>query len=228
MSRKNYQPEAVIDFTGHGFRVPLFGSPGPMLRNLAIVGVSFCWDLEDAQFFNPAGLVVPCRAGDGLRRLLTRASHREYSKIVGLGQFAKPAHVLKSMEGAGTQRKWMTCYFERSEFCFYFDDDAAWAAYEQAETADLTPAYLLEMEELERQQQRCQRRASEIADSLQGLPDLPDLPTPAELEERRQKAIAERLAELREQRRQALEQDRQLGAWLRGELPAPPLLRSVV
>ncbi|WP_455232339.1 hypothetical protein [Geopseudomonas aromaticivorans] len=224
MSRKSYQPEAVIDTFGHGFRVPLFGSRGPMLRNLAIVGVSFDGDLEDAQFFNPAGLVVPCRAGDGLRRLLTRASHREYSKIVGHGQFAKPEHVLKSMEGAGTQRKWMTCYFERSEFCFYFDDAAAWAAHEQAEIADLTPTHFLEMAELERRLQSRQRLASEIADGPQGLPDLP---TPAELEERRQKAIAERLADLQEQRRQALEQDRQLGAWLRGELPAPPLLRSV-
>ena len=80
------------------------------------------------------------------------------------------------------------------------------------------------MAELERQLQRGQRLASGIADGTQGLPDLPP---PAELEERRQKAIAERLDELREQRRQALEQDRQLGAWLRGELPAPPLLRSV-
>lgn len=223
VSKNRYQPAPFRDRYGIGFHFAFgYGGSGHLLRNRTIVAV--CSDGDEAQFINAAGLVVPCVAMDGLPELLRHAIRREYGQIIGDGQFAKPAHVLKAMEGAGTLRKWVTCYFGLAEFCFYFDDDTAWDAHEQAEIAGLTPAYILEMAELERRHQRRQRLASEIADSPQGLPDLP---TPAELEERRQKAIAERLAELREQRRQALEQDRQLGAWLRGELPAPPLLRGV-
>lgn len=223
MNRKSHQPEALIDTYSLGFRFPWPGSQGPLLRNSTIVAV--CWDGEDAQFVNAAGLVVPCRAGDLLRRQLTRANDREFGAIIGQGQFAKPAHVLKALEGAGTLRKWVLYRFSLCD-CWFYDDAAAWAAHEQVEVADLTPAYFLEMAELERKLQRRQH-----LDSAQSADDFAqaaaDLPTQAELEERRQKAIAERLAELREQRRQALEQDRQLGAWLHGELPAPPLLRSV-
>lgn len=210
MSRKTYQPVTLIDTYSLGFRFPWPGHQGLLLRNRTIVAV--CWDGEDAQFVNAAGLVVPCRPGDLLRSQLARASDREFGMVIGDGQFAMKPHVLKSMEGAGTLRKWVLYRFTLGEFCLFYDDAAAWAAHEQAEIAELSPGYLLEMAEVERQLQRRQRR---------------DLPTPVELEERRQKAIAERLAELREQRRQALEQDRQLGAWLRGELPAPPLLRGV-
>lgn len=221
MNRKTYQPVTLIDTYSLGFRFPWPGSQGPLLRNGTIVAV--CWDGDEAQFVNAADLAVPCRPGDLLRRQLTSASHREFGAIIGDGQFAMKPHVLKAKEGAGTLCKWVLYRFDLCD-CWFYDDAAAWAAHEQAETADLTPAYFLEMAELGRRLQRRQRLYSAIADSPQGLPDLP---TPAELEERRQKAIAERLTELREQRRQALEQDRQLGAWLRGELPAPPLLRSV-
>lgn len=210
MSRKSYQPVTLIDTYSLGFRFPWPGHQGLLLRNRTIVAV--CWDGEDAQFVNAAGLVVPCRPGDLLRSQLARASDREFGMVIGDGQFAMKPHVLKSMEGAGTLRKWVLYRFTLGEFSLFYDDAAAWAAHEQAEIAELSPGYFLEMAEVERQLQRRQRR---------------DLPTPVELEERRQKAIAERLAELREQRRQALEQDRQLGAWLRGELPAPPLLRGV-
>lgn len=225
MSKNRYQTAPFRDRYGIGFHFAFgYGSSGHLLRNRTIVAV--CSDGDEAQFVNAAGLVVPCVAMDGLPEILRQAIRREFGQIIGDGQFAKPSHVLKAMEGAGTLRKWVTCYFGLAEFRFYFDDDAAWDAHEQAEIADLTTAHFLEMAELERQLQRRQR-----LDSAQSIDDfapaLPALPTPAELEERRQKAIAERLADLQEQRRQALEQDRQLGAWLRGELPAPPLLRSV-
>lgn len=221
MSRKSYQPVTLIDTYSLGFRFPWSGHQGLLLRNRTIVAV--CWDGEDAQFVNAAGLVVPCRPGDLLRSQLARASDREFGMVIGDGQFAMKPHVLKSMEGAGTLRKWVLYRFSLCD-CGFYDDAAAWAAHEQADTAALTPAYFLEMAEFERQQQRRQQLAGGMSD---GAWHLPSLPTPAELEGRRQKAIAERLADLREQRRQALEQDRQLGAWLRGELPAPPLLRGV-
>lgn len=223
MSRKTYQPVTLIDTYSLGFRFPWPGSQRPLLRNGTIVAV--CWDGDEAQFVNAAGLAVPCRPGDLLRLQLSRASHLEYGAIIGDGQFAMKPHVLKSMEGAGTLRKWVLYHFDLCD-CWFYDDATAWAAHEQSEIADLTPGYFLEMAELERKLQRRQRLDSaQSADDF--APSLPALPTPAELEERRQKAIAERLADLQEQRRQALEQDRQLGAWLRGELTSPPLLRSV-
>lgn len=222
MSRKSYQPVTLVDTYSLGFRFPWPGHQGLLLRNRTIVAV--CWDGEDAQFVNAAGLAVPCRPGDLLRRQLSRASHREFGVVIGDGQFAMKPHVLKSMESAGTLRKWVLYRFSLCD-CWFYDDATAWAAHEQADIAELSPKYFLEMAEVERQLQRRQRLAGEMNDGAWGLPSLP---APAVLEERRQKAIAERLAELREQRRQALEQDRQLGAWLRGELAAPPLLRGAM
>lgn len=221
MSRNRYQPGPFRDSYGLGFRFP--GGPAPLERHRTITAV--CWDGDDAQFVNAAGLAVPCSALDGLPDVLRRASHQEFGTIIGEGQFAKSAHVLKSMEGAGTLRKWVLYHFSLCD-CWFYDDAAAWDAHVQTDIAELSPRHFLEMAEVERQLQRRQR-----LDSAQRADDfarpLPDLPTPAALEERRQQAIAERLTDLREQRRKALEQDRQLGAWLRGELPTPPLLRSV-
>lgn len=221
MNRKNYHPEPLIDTYSLGFRFPWPGPQGALLRNGTIVAV--CWDGDAAQFVNAAGLVVPCKAGDLLRNQLTRASDREFGAIIGDGQFAMKPHVLKSMEGSGTLRKWVLYHFGLCD-CWFYDDDTAWDAHVQADLAELGTKYFQELAEIERQLQQRQRCREDV-DGF-GAP-LPSLPTPAELEERRQKAIAERLADLQEQRRQALEQDRQLGAWLRGELPAPPLLRSV-
>ncbi len=223
MSWKNYHPEDLVDTYGLGFRFPGPGLQGPVGRNGIVAAV--CWDGDEAQFVNPAGLVLPCKAGDRLGHQLARASRREFGAIIGDGQFAMKPHVLKAMEGAGTLRKWVLYHFDLHD-CWFYDDAEAWAAYVQAEIAELSPRHFLDLAEVERRLQRSQR-----LDCAQGADDfawhLPDLPTPAELEARRQREIAERLAILQEQRRQALEHDRQLGAWLRGELPTPPLLQSV-
>lgn len=225
MSRKSYQPEVLIDTYSLGFRFPWPGPQGPLLRNSTIIAV--CWDGDEAQFVNAAGLVVPCKAGDVLRSQLTRASHREFGKIVGDGQFAMKPHVLKAMESAGTLRKWLLYHFSLCE-CWFYDDSAAWDAHVQADLDELNPEYFREIAEVERKLKQRQQRFNDwqcIDDDF--APDLPDLPTPEALKERHQQAIAKRRAELHEQRRQALEQDQQLGTWLRGELPAPPLLRGI-
>lgn len=220
MSRNRYQPGPFRDCYGLGFRFAFgYGGAGTLLRNGTIVAV--CYDGEEAQFVNAAGLAVPCVAMDDLPELLRHASRREYCKIVGDGQFAKPEHVVKSMEGAGTLRKWVTYYFDLGEFCLYYDDTAAWDAHVQSQLDHLDTKHLKEIAELEHKLQRRQQPADDLP------PQLPAMPTPAELEERRQQAIARDLESFASQRRKALEQDQQLGAWLRGELPAPPLLRSV-
>lgn len=223
MSRNRYQPSPFRDRYGLGFRLP--GGPAPLERHRTITAV--CWDGDEAQFVNAAGLVVPCKAGDVLRSQLTRASHREFGKIVGGGQFAMKPHVLKAMESAGTLRKWVLYHFSLCE-CWFYDDSAAWDAHVQADLDELNPEYFREIAEVERKLKQRQQRFNDwqcIDDDF--APDLPDLPTPEALKERHQQAIAKRRAELHEQRRQALEQDQQLGTWLRGELPTPPLLRSI-
>lgn len=222
MTKRRYQPGPFLDSYGLGFDFP--GRPGPRGRHRTIAAVSWDGSSRDAQFVNGAGLAVPCEPLDGLPAVLAHAKRREYGVIAGDGLFAKSAATLKAWESSGLLRKWVTYHFDLGEFGLYFDDSAAWEAHVQADIAELSPGYFLEMAEFDRKQ--LQRRCFDSAQSLDDLtPSLPDLPTSAELEERRQQAIAERLADLHEQRRQALEQDRQLGAWLRGELPEPPLLR---
>lgn len=223
MSRKSYQPEVLIDTYSLGFRFPWPGSQGPLLRNGTIVTV--CWDGDEAQFVNAAGLVVPCKAGDVLRSQLTRASHREFGKIVGDGQFAMKPHVLKSMESAGTLRKWVLYHFRLCD-CWFYDDAAAWDTHVQADLAELSPEYFREIAEVERKLKQHQQRFNDGQCIDEFVPALPDQPTPEALEELRQQEIAKRRAELHEQRQKALEQDQQLHAWLRGELPMPPLLRQ--
>jgi hypothetical protein len=235
MSALRYQPRPFSDRHpripyrdryGIGFRLAFAYAAAPArMRHATIAAVS--WDgEEDAQFVNAAGLVVPCQPLDGLPELLRRASRKEFCKIIGDGQFAKSEHVRRALEGAGTLRKWVTYHFDLPETCFFYDDTAAWEAHEKSDIAELSPRYFQQMGELEAQLLRRQHFNSEqCLDAVAPVPAA--LSTPEQLEERRQQAIAERLAELQEQRRRALEQDRELGAWLRGELPAPPLLRSV-
>lgn len=211
MSRNRYQPAPFRDTYGLGFRPT--GGVRPLERHRTIAAV--CWDGDQAQFVNAAGLAVPCVAMDGLPDLLRRADRREYCKIIGEGQFAKPAHALKSIEGAGTLRKWVTYYFDLGEFCLYFDDDAAWGAYEQRELAELDRHYRHQIAELEVYRQAQGDFASHQSNEIERL------------EQERRQALTTDQERLGNQRRQALEQDQQLGAWLRGELPTLPLLRSV-
>lgn len=212
MSRKSYQPEVLIDTYSLGFRFPWPGQQGPLLRNGSIVAV--CWDGDDAQFVNAAGLVVPCKAGDVLRSQLTRASHREFGKIVGDGQFAMKPHVLKATENAGTLRKWVLYHFSLCD-CLFYDDSAAWDAYEQRELAELDRHYQQRIASLEEYRQSQGKFASRGPNDIELL------------EQERRQALTADQDRLANQRRQALEQDQQLGAWLSGELPTPPLLRSI-
>jgi len=222
MRRKNYQPEDLIDTFALGLRFPWPGPQGPLLRNATIVAV--CWDGETAQCVNAAGLAVPCKAGDLLPLQLSRACRKEFSTIIGDGQFSMKAHTIKSLESAGTLRKWVLYHFDMGD-CFFYDDAAAWEAHEKRDISELLPVHFQEAAAVEAQLLRRQHFNSDQCMAAAHAPAA--LPTPEQLEARRQQAIAERQAELQEQRRRALEQDRELGAWLRGELPAPPLLRSV-
>lgn len=209
MSRKGYQPGPFRDRYGLGFRLP--GGHAPLERHRTITAV--CWDGDEAQFVNAAGLAVPCTALDGLPDVLHRASRQEFGTIIGEGQFAKSAHVLKSMEGAGTLRKWVTYYFELGESCLFFDDGSAWETFEQRMCADIAKEYQRQIDGLlEYRNANAKWLSGTHSEALERL------------ERERQQALASERQHLANQRRQALEQDRQLGAWLRGELPTPPLL----
>ncbi len=222
MSKNRYQPAPFRDRYGIGFHFAFgYGSSGHRLRNRTIVAV--CSDGDEAQFVNAAGLVVPCVAMDGLPEILRQAIRREFGQIIGDGQFAKPAHVLKALEGAGTLRKWVLYHFDLHD-CWFYDDAAAWDAYVQAEIAVVGNGLALAVAEADRLLQKCWRRRQSLAGSATPTPALS---TPADLEAHRQREIAEHLASLQEQRRHAMEHDRQLGAWLRGELSMPPLLQGV-
>lgn len=222
MNKPRYQPGPFRDTYGLGFQFPHQHTAGPLPRSRTIAAVS--WDGDEAQFVNAAGLAVPCTPLLDLPTTLTRASRREYGTLIGDGQFAKPAHVRKAMEGAGTLRKWVTYYFEPGEQRFYCDDAGAWEAHVQQESAYLSPAYMREIAETERQILSQQQRQRLGIDAFE-LP-LPDLPSPEELEQRRQQNIAKERARLDQRRSAMLEQDKQLNAWLRGELQMPPLLRG--
>lgn len=217
-----FQPGPFRDTYGLGFLFPHQHSVGPLLRNRTIAAVS--WDGDEAQFVNAAGLVVPCTPLLDLPTTLTRASRREYGTVVGDGLFAKPAHVLKAMEGAGTLRKWVTYHFEPGDLRFYCDDDTAWETHVQREVAPLDANFMRQAAEIERQLAQRQQRHRLAVDDFAA--SLPALPSPEELERRSQQRVAEERANLDRHRRALLEHDRRLSAWLRGELQMPPLLRG--
>ncbi|SEJ33226.1 hypothetical protein SAMN04244579_03960 [Azotobacter beijerinckii] len=211
MTKRRYQPSPFDDRYGLGFDFP--GRPGPRGRHRTITAVSWDGSSRDAQFVNGAGQAVPCEPQDGLPTVLARASRREYGVIVGAGQFAKPAATLKAWESAGRLRKWVTYHFDLGEFSLYFDDSAAWDAYEQRQLAELDRHYREQIAGLE---EYCKSNPSWSSTQAAEI---------ERLERERRQALIHDQRHLADLRQKGIEQDRQLAAWLRGELPEPPLLR---
>jgi len=211
MSKRRCQSGPILDCYGLGCEFP--GRPGPRSRHRTIAAVSWDGSSRDAQFVNGAGLVLPCEPLAGLPAVLARASRREYGVIVGDGQFAKSAATLKAWEKSGSLRKWVTYRFDLDEYALYFDDDAAWSAYERRELDETDRHYRKQIADLEEY-----RRASTVGLSSDTATEL------KQQEQDRRKALAVESEHLADLRRKSIERDRQLAAWLRGELPAPPLL----
>lgn len=211
MTKRRYQPGPFLDSYGLGFAFP--GGNGPRGRHRTIAAVSWDGSSRDAQFVNGAGLAVPCEPLDGLPAILARASRREYGVVVGDGLFAKSAAMLKACEGAGLLRKWVTYHFDLGEFCLYFDDSTAWDTYEQRELDELDRHYRGQIAGLE---EYCKSNPSWSSTQAAEI---------ERLEQERRQALSHDRRRLADQLQKGIEQDRQLAAWLRGELPEPPLLR---
>lgn len=216
MTKRRYQPGPFLDCYGLGFDFP--GRPGPRGRHRTIAAVSWDGSSRDAQFVNGAGLAVPCEPLDGLPAVLAHAKRREYGGIVGTGLFAKSAATLKAWESSGVLRKWVTYHFDLGEFSLYFDDSAAWDAYEQRQLAELDQHYRKQIAGLEEYRKS---NAAWLPAACHSSKDA-DI---ERLEQELQQALVHERQHLADQRRKGIEQDRQLAAWLRGELPEPPLLR---
>lgn len=210
--------EPYRDPSGLGFTLtPLRPGDRPAQRQLTIVAV--CWNFVDdhALFINGAGLVVPSwHNRDALAELLrSRTRLQEFGKVMGAGQFALKPGELKALEGSGRLKPWLVHYLD--EPTGYLDDGEAWAAYVEADQA---------AERTFLEQSRA--AAVEIGRGRRADVALPEPATPTadgtgndtELHQQ----LEQRRTELDAWRRDELAKERQIAAWLRGEVGGPPLL----
>lgn len=209
---------AYFDPSGQGFA--LAQPPGittPPSRQRLIVAV--CWNQADdrAFFINGAGLAVPSEHNRyELAPLLWRRAVRiEYGVVIGQGQFAMKAAELKTLKDSGRFKQWITVHLEQPRG--WLDDPAAWAAYLAADLDAEQAGVMSGRRVAEELSSRCQGIALPFD---QGHPSAPRM----EAHDAIRQAVEERRAERENWRRNALAADARLGAWLRGEVGAPPLL----
>lgn len=203
---------AYFDPSGQGFT--LAQPPGittPPSRQRLIVAV--CWNQADdrAFFINGAGLVVPSEHNryELAPLLLRRGVRTEYGVVIGQGLFAMKAAELKTLESSGRLKQWVTVHLAQP--CGWLDDAATWSAHlakdldeeRRAVTSSHAAAHELRL------------RHASIEEQSQGLEDVT------------RRAVAQRRAELESWRSDTLAADARLGAWLRGEVGAPPLLAAM-
>lgn len=214
-----FQPATPHRFTLAGMPAAGGGDDvrqGPLVRQLTIVQV--CIDPKDGEalFVNAAGLVVPCKPGRDLLEYLRKVGEIEaHSTIVGAGRYSKKSHELDAMRKAGTLRDWVLCRVPLPAGAFFYDQQQEWANYMRRQVADAAQdawaaggpgdGCYWDGERAsgwpplsgDELQQSCIQRAGSVLDDLKA---------------RHKKAMAH---------------DAEVGTWLRGEWPTPPLLKGV-
>ncbi len=225
---KDLQPGLFHPHTPHRFKlasngvgVAIVGSHylsvggGPRSRQLTIVQV--CIDPNDGEalFVNAAGLVVPCSPGRDLLAHLRQFGEVEaHSTILGAGRYAKKPHEVDAMKKAGTLQRWVVCRLPLSSGAFFYDQQPEWADYLRREAASVAkqtyesggPTDFVDWDG----NHRSRRWPGMSGEALQH-----DCLRQA----------AEHIAPMQAQRLQALKQDAELAAWLKGEWPTPPLFQ---
>lgn len=199
-----------FDPTGLGFKPPRTDQ----LNWRAFTIVTICFDPteREAVFVNADGYAVPLEPHPyEVNRLLAQAISREYGKVCGSGQFAmKPAR-LGPQQSQGLLKRWVVYHLEQP--AHYANEPRAWTDYVQRELAE-------------------ERRIHE-----QYAADLPSrvaLPSQAKTLEQQQAgqlaaldSIEDRRLELMAYYRQRKAENDAVNAWLRGDVPAAPLLQSL-
>ena len=226
---KDLQPGLFHPHTGHRFTLGDRYTDGrwdeivgPRSRHLTIVQV--CIDPTDGEtlFINAGGLVVPCSPGRDLLKHLRWAEVEAYSTIPGAGHYAKKPHELEAMKKAGTLQRWVLYRLKLRDGAFFHDQQKEWADYLRQQAADAAQdAWAAGASDALRQRTRL--RHEESGGSLWAIPSCEG--SHAHQQECIQQAEAW-AADLKARHLLALRQDAELAAWLRGEWPAPPLLKA--
>lgn len=216
------------------FKTPLFDPTGlgfghwvaawKYFRQRYIAGVSYNQSDDRIQAFNPDGLVLPLEHNRyALPKLLQGAVRHEFGRICGEGQFAIKAHEYRTLESAGRLKEWVTYWFSDPEGGFACEPTvravcrakSVRQCREDIEVAFRSASDRVWPEHL---------RAGALKQS--GLSDAESLSSS------RQAWLASEIQRREEEAgedsdrfyAQQLEFDRQISAWLRGDVGHPPLL----
>lgn len=192
-----------FDPTGLGFAAPKLA--GLVWRAFTIVTICFDPQEREALFINADGYVVPLEPHPyELRRLLERAVSREYGKVCGTGQFAMREARIGVLRNQGLLKRWVVYHLEQP--AHYANEPAAWKSYVETELTE---------------EQRGIEAAAEAMAHLVRVP-WTEGPEPCAAH-----AVEERRAELMAQYRRRKAENDAVNAWLRGDVPAAPLLQAL-